>query len=445
MRRLVSAPLDHFERLFLDASGAADIERASYPPACDPPTGPLRFRPLQVGGLKLEVERRELDSDDFRLSTLFYSGSCVFTDALDLAGFFRGAVARAFDLAVEPLPDRPTESLLEDLRPRPVVSERPARQPSRRKASRPGVVLSASELERRLGLEIRGQGEAVRRIAEVVCGHLVKLAPARPESLMLIGPSGSGKTSSIEALPEALADLGCPNAHVFRVDCNELTDDYDARRFLGAAPGLVGYRDEPPLFQALAKGRCIVLLDEIEKAHEEVRTVFLGLLDEGRITAPDGTAIRAPDAIVAMTTNLGVEELGGELLAVPAHDRWRQRVCRRHLLRMGWPAELVGRIGGYAIFERISQEAIRQVAEDAIQALGREYGFEIEALPPLLADVVLDLADDRELGARALRYAARELLGRPFAQAALQGLSGRASLDAGPPPRVVVGLDQRLA
>ncbi len=234
-----------------------------------------------------------------------------------------------------------------------------------------------------------------------------------------------------------LAGLGVAGAHVFRMDCNELTDDYEVRRFLGAAPGLVGYQKRPPLLAALSEPRCIVLLDEIEKADESVHTVFLGLLDEGRITAPDGTAVRAPDAIVALTTNLEAAELAYRLRDAPPHDRWRERVCRDHLLRADWPAELVGRIGSYAVFEPLAADTLHEIAQDAVRALAREYGLELDTPPPVIVDVVLDLADTNDIGARAVLYATRELLAQPLADAARDGLRGAAAIDPGPPPTVL--------
>jgi ATP-dependent Clp protease ATP-binding subunit ClpA len=437
VRRLVDASVEDFEQLLLDAGdGGVDFEGAAYPPGCDPPSGPLRFRALDAGGVVLEVERREIASDDFLLSVLFHSGSCVFPDADELARFWRGPVALAFGVSVDPLPVRPTEALAEDVGAR-AVARRPGNGPRAGGRATASRAPSRDDLEQRLSLEVRGQEAAVRRVADVVSCHLAKTVPARPESLMLAGPSGSGKTSTVRALPRALADLGWSGAHVFRVDCNELTDDYDVHRFLGAAPGLVGYRDEPPLVEALSKPRCIVLLDEFEKAHEAMHRVFLGLLDEGRVTTPCGDAVRAPDAIVALTTNLGVDELAYRLREAPPHDRWRERVCRDHLLRLGWPAELVGRIGAFVVFEPLESNAVRRIAEDAIRELGHEYGVELESLPEVIVDVVIELADVGDIGARALGYATRDLLGQSFAEAARQGLEGKASIDAGPPPAVV--------
>ena len=261
---------------------------------------------------------------------------------------------------------------------------------------------------------------------------------------MLIGPTGTGKTSTVEALPAALADLGCPGTHVFRVDCNELMYDSDLRRVFGAPPSYIGYVEDPPFFSALAKPGCIVLLDEIEKASSGVHAVFLGLLDEGRVTAPDGETVEAHGAIVAMTSNAGADDLVHRLRDVPPHGRQEQEACREHLLELGWAPELVGRIGSVAVFDPLSEESLRGVAETAIQALAREFGLEIEAMPPVLADVVRDLADASEIGARALNYAARDLLVDAFAEAARDGLSGAVALDAGPPPRVVAASESVL-
>lgn len=443
MDRFARASRAELKGLLLNARrGSLRLDDAVYPPTCNPATGTLEIRPLGPGFM-LTVEPRKISADDFRLHVLFHGGDFPFGSVDDLADFFRGPVAAAFGLEVGPEvgPGQPAKLSFKDAQGKPFRSgrepNRPKARPRAKKKTPPRHAPLCEELERRLGDVVRGQKPAVHRIADVVAAHLAKTAPARPESLMLIGPSGCGKTSAIEGLPAALDDLGCDQAHVFRIDCNELTERYDVHRFLGASPGLVGYRDRPPLVEALSEARCIVLLDEFEKAHEEVHSVFLGLLDEGRLTAPNGESVQAPDAIVAMTTNAGSADLAYELREAPPHDRWRQQVCRDHLLRMDWAPELVGRIGGFAVFEPLERDAVRAIAEDAIRALGREYGLELRELPPVLADAVFDLADASDIGARALGYAARELLGRAFAAAARDGVAGPVSLDAGPPPRVV--------
>ena len=274
------------------------------------------------------------------------------------------------------------------------------------------------------------------RVARAVATHLAKRRPARPESVLLVGPTGTGKTSTVESLPAALAELGYRDAHVFRIDCGELLHTSDLRRVLGAPPSYIGYVDEPPLVDALRRPGCILLLDEFEKADEAVHDVFLGLLDEGRLTAPDGETVDAPATIVALTTNAGADDLEYRLREVSPGSREEQHLCRDHLLREGWPRDLVGRIGTFAVFDPLSEESQRGIAENAIHRLADEFGLTVESLPAVVVDVVRDLADASEIGARSLTYAARDLLVDAFADASRAGARGPVSLDPGPPPRV---------
>ena len=268
--------------------------------------------------------------------------------------------------------------------------------------------------------------------------QLAKRAPRRPATALLIGPAGVGKTATVEALPEALAAEGWRGAHLHRIDCNELTDDYDVHRFLGSAPGLVGYTKAPPLATALRKEGCIVLLDEVDKAHPAVQEALYALLDSGRIMAPDGTGVRAPGTIVAMTSAAGADELMSRLHRIAEEDRRLvDRAARIHLRELRWPAELTGRIDTIAVYRPLEASARRDAAAQAIRALAREYGFTIASLPPVLAEVVLDIADDEDLGVRGLYYAARQLLGETMATAALAGTARRVILEAGPPPVLV--------
>lgn len=443
MERLVCMSVDELEHAVASSEdGVYEIEEASYPPCCVPSRGPLRMRRLDDGALKIEVEKRQVDYDNFRLSVLFSCGICVFAHPKDLARFLRGPVATAFGIDVEPLPEpeRPAETLLEDLAPS--TQRKRKRRPSESKtAPSPSRAPLPSDLARRLAQEVAGQDVAIGRIAEVVSGHLAKVAPSRPESILLLGPSGSGKTRAIQVLPEALDDLGFGGAHIHRIDCGRLAGDFDASRLLGSAPGYIGYTEKPPIVAALEKPGCILLLDEVEKAHRAVRHVFLQLIDEGRFTAPDGRSLECPGLLVAMTSSDRADDLEYELADVPRDPRQELPVCRVHLWRCGWPDELIGRIGSIVVFDPVPEPSLHDAAVSAIHELGLEYGLEIEVLPPVLADVVLDLADAGELGARALTYAARDLLMRPLADAARKGLHGAVAIEAGPPPRVVAHAD----
>ncbi len=433
MERFVHMSLDDLDLLV--AGEGCDLEDVAYPPRCNPPRGPLRVRAHDRGGIKLEVSRRRLPLDDFVLSVLFQTGSCIFGGSEDLAGFFRGPIANAFGIESDPVSPRSAPEPADDPANEQADDDAPARRRPRTRARRRAP--SPSELAARLAQRIHGQDVPVAQVARAVATHLAKERPARPESVLLAGPTGTGKTSTVELLPAALDDLGCAGAHVFRVDCGELVHASDLRRVLGAPPSYIGYVDEPPLVAALRTPGCILLLDEIEKADEAVHDVFLGLLDDGRLTAPDGETVEAPGAVVALTTNAGADDLAYRLRDVPPGSREEQSLCREQLLTEGWPPELVGRIGTFAVFDPLSEESQRDVAENAIRDLAGEFGLVVDMLPGVVVDVVRDLADTSDIGARSLTYAARDLLADAFAEASRYGAHGAVTLDPGPPPRIV--------
>lgn len=426
MERFVRMPVDELEEL---CAAGCRLDGVTYPPGLRPPRGTLALRALPRGGVKIEVDRRSGPLDDFVLSVLFETGGCIFSGSDDLARFFRTVVADAFGIEREPEPP-PAPAVVEE---EPVTTVPRA---ARRERGR-GAVPRAAKLATRLAREVHGQDAALALVARAVTNHLAKPFPSRPETITLLGPTGTGKTSTVEALPAALTGLGLRDRHVFRVDCNELVHASDIRRVLGAPPSYIGYVEETPLVAALRRPGCIVLLDEVEKATDAVFDVFLGLLDDGRLTAPDGETVEAPGAIVAMTTNEGADDLVHRLRDVPVGGRLEQDACREHLLQAWWPPELVGRIGTFAVYEPLGADAQRGVAEKAIHRLAAEFGVAVRELEPVLADVVWDLADASEIGARALTYAARDLLADAFADAARAGVRGGVRLEAGPPPRVV--------
>lgn len=435
MKRFCCMPVEELELLVADG---VEIEDAAYPPRCLPARGPLRISLHERGGLKLEVARRRLPLDDFVLSVLFQTGSCIFGGSEDLARFFRGSIANAFGVESEPLPPpRAEPEAADEEADEPPRADVPMPEPRPPAARRRASVPSPGKLADRLARRTIGQAAAVGQVARAVATHLAKPHPARPESMLLVGPTGTGKTSTVESLPAALEELGFPDLHVFRIDCGELVQASDLRRVLGAPPSYIGYVDEPPLVAALRTPGCILLLDEIEKADEAVHDVFLGLLDDGRLTAPDGETVEAAGAIVTLTTNVCADELAYRLREVPAGSREEQNVCRDQLLLEGWPPELVGRIGTFAVFDPLGEESRRGVAEKAIRDLAGEFGLVVDGLPAVVVDVVRDLADTSEIGARSLTYAARDLLASAFAEASREGARGSVGLDPGPPPRIL--------
>ena len=440
MDRLVNTSLEEFELLFAEP---VDWRDATYPRGCRPDRGWLRTVLAPAGGVILHVAPCSFDAPSFRLSALFEAGTAIFPTPHDMFLFWHGELAEALGIEItvelpepahevqsESEPDAPLQSALDIDPPLELVRARRAALQMRARS-----VLTAETLAEHLAKVVHGQSAALERVAHVVATQLAKKKPARPGTVLLLGPTGSGKTSTIEALPDALFDLGKPGAHVFRVDCNELSERIQLTRLLGAPPGYVGHDAENPLLDALAKPGCILLLDEVEKAHPNlIQDVLLNLLDTGRLTGPDGAKVDAAHALIAMTTNVAVDELQRRLLRVPLEDRWAvQEICRTVLLDEDFPPELVGRIGAFAMFRDLDDESMKAVATGSVTSLAREYGLSPVDVDPIIADVLLDIAGRSGLGARALQHAANELLGSAFAAAAGDGLSGRIVIETGPP------------
>jgi Cdc48 subfamily AAA family protein len=427
LQRLVNAPLVEFERVF---EGETEWEDAVYPPGSSPARGRLWTVRAPAGGMILHLTPALFAAPSFRLRALLATGSGVFPTPEDMFGFWNRELAEAFGIEVSvTLPERSAETVVPEPRAEPVC------EPVRQARARCAPVVSARDLERQLADVVHGQPAALERVAHVVATQLAKSAPSRPGTVLLLGPTGSGKTSTVEALPAALAALGRQGAHVFRVDCNELSERIQLTRLFGAPPGYIGHEPENPLLEALARPGCILLLDEVEKAHPSViQDVLLNLLDTGRLTAPDGSMVDAAQALIAMTTNLAVDELARRLHTIPLEHRWAvQEVCRAVLLDEDLSPELVGRIGAFAVYRDLDDESLKAAATGSVRSLAREYGLSPVAVDPILADVLLDIAGRSGLGARALNHAAGELLGGVFAEAVGGGVHGAVVIEPGPP------------
>ena len=272
----------------------------------------------------------------------------------------------------------------------------------------------------------------------VTAVHLAKREPRRPAVLCLLGPTGVGKTSAIQALPEALDESGYAGAHVHRIDCGEIATHGDVSRLIGAPPGYVGSDETPPVYRALDRPGCILLLDELEKGHHELRRALVSFLGNAELRTPQGSRVDSGRAIVALTTNADADQLASRLHRIEPGNRTAiDAACREHLREIGWAPELVARIDAMAVFAPLPADALQRAADQAIRGQAREFGLEIRAVELVLADVVVDLSLRRGAGARGLDHAARDLLGEQLAAAVREGLEGPIDVLTGPPPAVV--------
>jgi ATP-dependent Clp protease ATP-binding subunit ClpB len=258
-------------------------------------------------------------------------------------------------------------------------------------------------MEERLSLRVVGQDEAKRAVAEAVRRARAGLSPEnRPlGSFLFLGPTGVGKTELARALAEFLFD---DEGAMVRLDMSEYGERHAVARLIGAPPGYVGYEEGGALTEAVRrKPYCVVLLDEIEKAHADIWNVFLQILDDGRLTDGQGRTVSFANAVIIMTSNLGTESIGrveGE--PSPALRAEVQRILRAH-----FRPEFLNRLDEVVIFTSLSREQLRHIVDLQLELLARILAPRRIRLRATEAakERLLAVGWDPEYGARPLRRA----------------------------------------
>ena len=235
----------------------------------------------------------------------------------------------------------------------------------------PAGRLTVSQRERLLNLEdtlksrVMGQDEAVTTVAETVRRGLGGIRDtSRPVAAMLfLGPTGVGKTEMCRALAEEL--YGSRDAMI-RLDMTEYMEKQSVSRLIGASPGYVGYEDGGKLTEAVRRRPyCLVLLDELEKAHPDVTGILLQIMEEGVLTDASGRKANFRNAIVVMTSNAGSQVRSQGLGFSPAG---RSREMEAALEQYFTP-EFLGRLDQKIYFNPLSPEAMEQITEKYLREL----------------------------------------------------------------------------
>ena len=290
----------------------------------------------------------------------------------------------------------------------------------------PAGRLTQSEREQLLGLydalrgRIIGQERAVRAAARAVLRGRTGLADARRPvaSMLFTGPSGVGKTELCKALAECV--YGSADALV-RIDMTEYMEANSVSRLIGAPPGYVGH-DEGGVLTEKVRRRpyCVVLLDEIEKAHRDVTGLLLQILDDGILTDCVGRQVDFKHAMIVMTSNAGSGQVGkpGLGFTPPDAQTANERVLREH-----FSVELLGRIDCVAQFDRLGESELetiarQQLADAARRAAGQGLQLRIE---PGAAALLARECLRSDGGARTLRHRIQTQVEEAAAELLLRG------------------------
>ncbi len=215
-------------------------------------------------------------------------------------------------------------------------------------------------LEEILHERVIGQDEAVTAVADAVIRARGGIKdPNRPVgSFIFLGPTGVGKTELGRALAEALFD---DERNMIRLDMSEYMEKHTVARLIGAPPGYVGYEEGGQLTEAVRrKPYCVVLFDEIEKAHNDVFNVLLQILDDGRLTDGKGKTVDFRNTIIIMTSNIGSQEILNRQEVGGDYDRMKSSVLA--LLRQYFRPEFLNRMDEVIVFHALERDQIKKIA-----------------------------------------------------------------------------------
>jgi ATP-dependent Clp protease ATP-binding subunit ClpB len=266
-----------------------------------------------------------------------------------------------------------------------------------------------------LGDHVVGQDEAVTAVSDAVRRSRAGLGEAqRPiGSFLFLGPTGVGKTELCRALANFLFDT---EDAIVRIDMSEYMEQHAVARLIGAPPGYVGYEEGGRLTEAVRRRPyCVVLFDEMEKAHPDVANILLQVLDDGRLTDGHGRTVDFRNTIIVMTSNIGSQmilemtESGALEVEIEAHVR--------ELLKKTLRPELLNRIDETIIFHQLSQDDLARIVQIQVAGLRKrlaERGLGLQ-LTDAACQALADEGYDPQFGARPLKRVIQRRLENPLA------------------------------
>ena len=273
--------------------------------------------------------------------------------------------------------------------------------------------------------EIIGQDEAIATLTRAIQRSRIGLKdPSKPiGTFLFVGPTGVGKTYLTKKLAEEM--FGSEKS-LIRIDMSEYMEKHTVSRMVGAPPGYVGYDEGGQLTEKVRRNPySIVLLDEIEKAHQDVYNMLLQVMDEGRLTDGNGTTVDFKNTIIIMTSNIGTRQLKdfGQSLGFAApsdgqQDKKHARDLIKKSIEKKFAPEFLNRLDDIIYFDQLSEESIKEIVDiEAKPLINRikEMGYELvltDEAKALLAKKGYDV----QFGARPLKRALQTLLEDPICE-----------------------------
>ncbi len=275
-------------------------------------------------------------------------------------------------------------------------------------------------MEQALHNRVVGQDEAINAVANAIRRSRAGLSdPNRPNgSFLFLGPTGVGKTELCKSLAEFLFDT---EDAIIRIDMSEYMEKHSVARLVGAPPGYIGYEEGGYLTEAVRRRPyCVVLLDEVEKAHPDVFNILLQVLDDGRLTDSQGRTVDFRNVIIVMTSNLGSDRIQA-MADDEEYDKMKELVLE--VVANHFRPEFINRIDDLVVFHALRQEQVLDIARLQVDRVVQRLVEQDLALEVSIHAIEFlgRTGFDPVYGARPLKRAIQNQLETPLANEILSG------------------------
>ena len=289
------------------------------------------------------------------------------------------------------------------------------------------------KLEEILHKRVVGQDEAVETVAKAIRRGRVGLKdPNRPiGSFLFLGPTGVGKTELAKSLAEAM--FGNENSMI-RIDMSEFMEQHSVAKLIGSPPGYVGYDEGGQLTEKVRrKPYCVILFDEVEKAHPDVMNMLLQILDDGRLTDAQGRTVNFKNTIIIMTSNIGARLITDATKLGFSQNEDKSKEAQKEYedtkkavmaeVKKQFRPEFINRIDDIIVFHKLSDDNIKKIIDIMLKNV--EKRLEAQEIKIEITDEVKDLIAkkgvDKAYGARPLKRAIQSMVEDKIAEGILDG------------------------